>query len=148
MVETIEMENKINGLHAMGYRCFMAGIVNDSDLLVAETVLKIRNHYPDILLAVVIPFAGYGDGFSNGNKERFENILRQCDAVVTIAKEYKSGCFQLCNNYLRENSSLGISYFDDRAGAKTSTADLRREQISNSKKSTINTKNTKYEIAE
>lgn len=107
-----EIENTITDLYFKGYRHFMTGMAEGFDLLTAEAVLKIRNLHTNIKLITVIPFTGQARQFSDEDKKRYGIIFQQCDESVLIADRYFTGCFHRRNDYLIDNSSFVVSYFD------------------------------------
>ena len=107
-----DIENAIYDSYAKGYRRFMTGMAQGFDLIAAEAVLRIKNSYPDIKLIAIIPFLGQCRYFSDEDKQRYANIMKQCDKIKYFSKRYYTGCFHRRNDYLIDNSSLVISYFD------------------------------------
>ena len=107
-----DVENAINDSYAKGYRCFMTGMAQGFDLIAAEAVLSLKNTLPDIKLIAVIPFLGQSRYFSDDDKERYENIMKQCEKIKFFSDRYYTGCFHRRNDYLVDNSSLIVSYFD------------------------------------
>lgn len=96
------------------------------DLAAAEAVLALRNELPEISLVAVIPFEGMERKFSEGDKVRFRDILVNADKVVSLAPRYSVELYSLRNNFLVDNSSAVIAYFD---GSKGGTAYTVRRAI-------------------
>lgn len=109
---TAEIEKIITDLYFRGYRHFMTGMAEGFDLLSAEAVLKIRNLHTDIKLIAVIPFTGQAKYFSNEDKKRYGIVFQQCDESVLITDRYYKGCFYRRNDYLIDNASFVVAYFD------------------------------------
>ena len=107
-----KIEKTITDLYFKGYRNFMTGMSEGFDLLTAEAVLKIRNLHTDIKLIAVIPFTGQAKHFSDEDSKRYGIVFQQCDESVLIADRYFTGCFHRRNDYLIDNASFVVSYFD------------------------------------
>lgn len=121
-----ELEDAIRRLYADGYRTFMSGMAVGFDLAAAEMVLALRNELKGISLIAVIPFEGMEQRFSEEDKARFATILAKADDRVILAPRYSSELYALRNNYLVDNSSAVIAYFD---GSKGGTAYTVRRAV-------------------
>lgn len=121
-----ELECAIRELYARGYRNFLCGMAVGFDLAAAEAVLALRNELPEISLVAVIPFEGMERKFSEEDKVRFRDILTSADKVVSLAPHYSVELYSLRNNFLVDNSSAVIAYFD---GSKGGTAYTVRRAI-------------------
>jgi uncharacterized phage-like protein YoqJ len=109
---TQEVENAIITYYSRGFRHFMTGMSEGFDLLTAEAVLKIKNLHTDIKLIPVMPFTGQARRYSDEDKRRYENILKQCDESVMVTDRYFTGCFHRRNDFMIDNASLVIAYYD------------------------------------
>ncbi|MBR3678429.1 MAG: DUF1273 family protein [Alistipes sp.] len=116
----------IRALYKEGYRTFLCGMAVGFDLAAAEAVLALRNELPEISLVAVIPFEGMERKFSEGDRVRFRDILVNADKVVSLAPCYSVELYSLRNNFLVDNSSAVIAYFD---GSKGGTAYTVRRAI-------------------
>ena len=116
----------VRALYKEGYRTFLCGMAVGFDLAAAEAVLELRNELPEITLDAIVPFEGMERKFSEGDKVRFRNILANADKVVTLAPRYSVELYSVRNNFLVDNSSAIIAYFD---GSKGGTAYTVRRAI-------------------
>ena len=114
-----ELEVAIRGLYADGYRNFLCGMARGFDIEAAEVTLALRNELKGIKVVAIVPFEGMQNGFSEPWRSRFNRILREADDVVTLAPKYSTEVYAVRNNFLVDNSTALVAYFD---GSKGGTA--------------------------
>ena len=113
-------------LYAEGYRCFLCGMAIGFDIEAAEVVLSLREELEGIEVVAVVPFEGMQSGFSEAWRSRFNAILERADKSITLAPHYSSEVYAVRNNFLVDNSSACIAYFD---GSKGGTAYTVRRAV-------------------
>lgn len=99
--------------YLQGYRIFLSGMAEGLDMLAAEEVLKMKEHYPDIKLLCIIPFAGQAGRMGQEDKLRYKAVLSGADSKICLSGDYYDGCFLQRNDYLVENSAQLIAYYDN-----------------------------------
>lgn len=114
-----ELESAIRELYALGYRNFLCGMAVGFDLDAAEVALALRKELAGLRVVAVIPFEGMESRFSASQRRLFEKVSAEADSKITIATHYSSDVYAQRNNYLVDNSSACIAYFD---GSKGGTA--------------------------
>ena len=114
-----ELTRAIVALYKEGYRNFLCGMAVGFDIEAAEAVLSLRSELEGLKVVAVVPFEGMERRFSEGWRSRFERILKDADEVVTLASHYSVEVYSVRNNFLVDNSSALIAYFD---GSKGGTA--------------------------
>lgn len=61
------------------------------ELWAGEIVLELKEDYPEISLAVLLPYTGFAEKWSESNKSTFEEVIHQADYVnYTSNKDYES----------------------------------------------------------
>lgn len=104
-----------------GYDTFLFSACYGFDLVCAESVLLqkeiLRGSSKRIRLFAVIPYEAQADKWSRMDKERYFDILDECDDKIVLNKNYISGCYQQCGRFIIDNSSRLVCYYD---GSKTS----------------------------
>ena len=123
-----ELERAIRDLYTQGYRTFLCGMAVGFDLAAAEMALALREELPEIEVVAVIPFEGMQCRFSASQRATFEDILEKVNSKVILATHYSSEVYAVRNNYLVDNSSACIAYFD---GTKGGTAYTVRRAVKN-----------------
>ena len=120
------LREAVRSLYDEGYRTFMCGMAVGFDLSAGEAVLDLGSELTDIRLVAVVPFEGAELKFDMSDQERFHTILRRADKVITLAPRYSVEVYSVRNNFLVDNSSATIAYFD---GSKGGTAYTVRRAI-------------------
>ena len=121
-----ELRNAIRELYGRGYRHFLCGMAIGFDLVAAEVALVLRNELAELRVVAVIPFEGMQQRFSAHKQTLFNRVVAEADEVITLAPHYSAGAYAVRNNFLVDNSSATIAYFD---GSKGGTAYTVRRTI-------------------
>ena len=96
------------------------------DIEAAEVALALRRELAELRIVAVIPFEGMQKGFSTSWQSRFERIVSEADETITLAPHYSSEVYAMRNNFLVDNASACIAYFD---GSKGGTAYTVRRAV-------------------
>ena len=94
------MKDAIRYCYKNGARFFYAGGAVGFDTIAAEAVLSLKTEFCDIVLIVVVPFPDQDKYFNTENKNRYLNILKQADEVVTISKDFSNIAYLKRNDYM------------------------------------------------
>lgn len=105
-----ELQREIDEALRDGYRTFITGFAQGTDMLFARLVDMRRKEYPDIFLEAALPYAGRIKQLTRDEKDR----LHKCDGIKIICEKYHPGCFMQCNLYLVHSSSRVIAVYDGR----------------------------------
>ena len=96
------------------------------DIEAAEVALALRGELAGLRVVAVVPFEGMQRGFSEEWRSRFERIIAEADEAITLAPKYSVEVYAVRNNFLVDNSSACIAYFD---GSKGGTAYTVRRAV-------------------
>lgn len=107
-----KLDRTINDLYIKGYKCFLTGMAEGFDLLAGEAVIRAKAVHADIKLICVIPFSGQSKRFCERDIQRYGVIFRDADDTVLISEHYFKGCFHRRNDYMVDNASLLVAYYD------------------------------------
>ena len=110
-----------------GVRYFGAGGALGFDTLAAQTVLKLREEYPQIRLILVLPCRTQTRGWSAEDVRLYEAIKAAADKVRYTSEEYTRGCMLKRNRHLVDNSSVCVSYMTKNSGGTAYTVDYARK---------------------
>ncbi|MBR5106109.1 MAG: DUF1273 family protein [Alistipes sp.] len=121
-----ELERAIRELYALGYRNFLSGMAIGFDIEAAEVALALREKLAGLRIVAVVPFEGMQKGFLEADRTRFERIVAEADETVTLAPKYSVEVYAVRNNFLVDNASACIAYFD---GSKGGTAYTVRRAV-------------------
>lgn len=118
MIEAIEQ----------GYRYFGCGGALGFDTLAAQTVLEMKNEYPEIRLILVLPCCNQMRCWKEADIAEYERIMKAADKVTYTSEQYYSGCMHKRNRHLVDNSSLCICYLTEPSGGTAYTVNYARTQ--------------------
>ena len=118
MIEAIEQ----------GYRYFGCGGALGFDTLAAQTVLRLREIYPEIRLILVLPCRDQTRGWKQADVAEYDRIMKAADKVTYTSEQYYSGCMHKRNRHLVDNSSLCICYLTEPSGGTAYTVNYARTQ--------------------
>ena len=113
-------------MYALGYRNFLCGMALGFDIEAAEVALALRDELTGLQIVAVVPFEGMQRGFSEVWQSRFERIIAEADEVINLAPKYSVEVYAVRNNFLVDNASACIAYFD---GSKGGTAYTVRRAV-------------------
>lgn len=127
MKNTLRME-LVNAIQK-GYITFICGMALGFDMICAETIIELRNEYPDIKLIGALPCRTQDRLWKDPDKTRYRRLLDQLDHIRCIYDDYVGKeCMLERNRYMVNNSSLMIALFNGQAGGTKSTIDYARKQ--------------------
>ena len=110
------MKKTIIDLIEKGYLFFGAGGALGFDMLAEQTVLKLKERYPNIRLILVLPCLQQTKGWNENDIALYEDIKLKADKVVYTSKEYTIGCMHKRNRHLIDNSSVCVCYLTKNMG--------------------------------
>ncbi len=95
-----------------GYRHFLCGMAQGTDLYFCQAVLDLRQTHPEVTLEAAIPFTGQADRWPEADRRRRQALLDQCDLETVVQHTYSPGCMNRRNRYMVDRSSLLIAVYD------------------------------------
>lgn len=95
-----------------GYRHFLCGMAQGTDLYFCQAVLDLRQRHPEVTLEAAIPFAGQADRWPPADQRRRLALLDQCDLETVVQHTYSPGCMSRRNRYMVDHASLLIAVYD------------------------------------
>ena len=115
------LEDTLIALIEQGYCYFSAGGALGFDTLAAQVVLRLREHYPQIRLILVLPCRNQTRGWPQDGIDTYEDTKRRADKIIYTAENYFRGCMQKRNRHLVDNSSVCICYLTKSTGGTAYT---------------------------
>ena len=110
------LRERLLDLYSKGYTTFLSGVAEGFDMIAADVVLSLKNEHADIELIAVIPFVGQERSYTPQQLEQYNNILSNCDSKIIISEHYFQGVFFLRNDFLINNCSHLVAYYDGQKG--------------------------------
>jgi len=129
------------------YECtnFITGMALGTDIWAAEEVLSLQEKY-DINLYAALPCETQNEKWMDYQKDRYDDILLQCEQVYLISREYSINCMQKRNQFLVNCADLMIAVYDGKKGGTEQTINMAKRK--NIDIITINPNTKKVEIVE
>ena len=122
------LERVIVSLYQRGIRFYGAGGALGFDCLAAQTVLRLRESYPDMKLILVLPCLTQTRGWPAADVAEYERIKAQADKVVYTAQDYSKGCMHKRNRHLVDNSSVCVCCLTRDSGGTAYTVDYAEKK--------------------
>lgn len=104
-----------------GFKYFLTGGALGFDTLAAQTVLELRQSYPEIKLILALPCHNQAAKWSKKEIEKYEQIKIEADEVIYICEEYTKECMLKRNRYMVDHSNLCICYMTKQFGGTAYT---------------------------
>lgn len=111
-----------------GYHYFGCGGALGLDTLAAQTVLRLREVYPEIRLILVLPCRDQTRGWKQADVAEYNRIMKAADKVTYTSEQYYSGCMHKRNRHLVDYSSLCICYLTEQSGGTAYTVNYAQSQ--------------------
>ena len=99
-----------------GFRVFLTGMALGFDLSAGECVAELKRELPELRLHCIVPFAGQRRSFGGEAGRRYDRLLELADEVTTLSPRYDSRVYHVRNDFLVDNASAVIAWFDGSAG--------------------------------
>jgi uncharacterized phage-like protein YoqJ len=109
-----------------GYEMFVSGFALGVDIWAAEIVIDLKKEYPQIRIEAAIPFEEQANNWSEKDRERYFDLLPQCDIVTYVNKRYTPACMMERNRYMVDKSSLVIAVYNNTSGGTGATIKYAR----------------------
>lgn len=113
-----------------GFDRFIVGGAVGFDALAAETVLGLKENYPNIKLIMALPCPPEERSlkWNQVQKKQYYEIIKQADKVYTLSLQYTDSCMLDRNRYMVDNSKCLICYLRKRRGGTVYTVKYAEKQ--------------------
>lgn len=98
--------------YRFGYTHFISGMARGADFYFSEAVLALRERHPEVTLECARPCESQADAWPLQEKQRYQEILEQCDYETLVQHYYDRGCMMRRNRYMVDRSSRIIAVYD------------------------------------
>lgn len=106
---------------------FITGMAEGVDVWAAEIVLEKKKENEAVKLICALPHTGFEKRRSEEEKEKFNHILENADLVKLINDHYFTGCYQVRNKWMVDQSALLIAVFNGEKGGTKNTIDYAKK---------------------
>ncbi len=111
-----ELERIISQLYERGFHTYIVGGCNGVDLMATAAVLRLKEAHPDVKIVAAIPYKGHGKSYKGNDKELYAKMLDSAYITTYIAESYYKAAFLKRNEYMLENASVVVCYYNGYAG--------------------------------
>ena len=111
----------IDAVYSAGFDRFICGMADGCDLYFCEAVLSLRRLHPEVRLEAAVPFPGQSGSWPQKRRERYDELLAQCDLRTLVSPAYSTSCMMQRNRYMVDNSQLLIACYDGLPGGTYNT---------------------------
>lgn len=108
------LTSAISEAYDHGIRNFISGFALGIDLMAAQLVQSLKCNLPGISLTAAIPFEGQAERYNIYDKRVYRRLLELADKVIELSDCYYSRCFLDRDEFMVENASYLIAYYDGR----------------------------------
>ena len=107
-----KLEQALNTAYEKGFRHYICGMARGCDLYFAEAVLKLRAAHEDVTLECARPCLTQADRWLSADRQRYLDILDQCNYETVVQHVYDRGCMMRRNRYMVDHAAHVISIYD------------------------------------
>ncbi|MDD3253042.1 MAG: SLOG family protein [Lachnospiraceae bacterium] len=123
------MQQEIVFLMEHGVTTFISGMALGVDIWGAELVLAQKEKHPQIQLIAAIPCETQANKWSVEQRERYFDLLAQCDDTVYISNHYSPACMFLRNRWMVDHAKYLLAVYNgEKKGGAAYTVDYARKR--------------------
>ena len=108
----LDLRQTILRLCEEGFTRFLCGMAWGFDLAAGEAVAEAKKHCSEIELVAVVPYDGFGSLFHGDDAEQYGRVMAAADEVVVVSEQGGDAAFRRRNDYLVDNASIVVAWFD------------------------------------
>ena len=108
---------------------FISGMALGTDMFAAETVLELQEVYSHITLECALPCGSQAQEWNEEQRDRYYNILSQCNKITLLQTLYTNDCMQKRNEYMINKSDYVISIWNGTPSGTANTIAYAKQQL-------------------
>ena len=108
--------------------CFGAGGARGVDTVAAQTVIELKQQYPQIRLILVLPCTDQTRGWNTDDIKEYQNTKEKADKIKVLSANYVSGCMHVRNRHLVDCPSVCVCYKRKEIGGTAYTVNYARSK--------------------
>lgn len=128
----VNIENELNIAINDGYNTFLNGMCQGFDLLVLEILVnKILPNNQNIKIVAVVPYKDQSLSFDVKTQVFYNYLINKSTDIVILSEKYSKNCYRKRNEYLVENSSKIIAFYNGskRSGTQMTLNLARKNEL-------------------
>lgn len=115
------------GAYKYGLKNYLVGMAEGFDMIGAEKLIELKKTYSDIKIFAIVPCKEQEAKWKQSQQDRYHNILKQCDDVITLSEKYTPTCMNERNEYMVKHSSVLIACYNGKPSGTTNTIRFAKE---------------------
>lgn len=125
-----ELRLVVRDLCERGFSRFLCGMSWGFDLAAGRIVAEYKREHPYVELIAVEPFEGFRQLFSGEDAAVYDMLLEVADERVVVSEE-KEGAYMLRNDYLVDNATVVVAWWDliSRGGTAYTVRRARKQRV-------------------
>lgn len=104
-----------------GVHTFLTGMAEGFDMIATEILLELRGKYKNIKVVAVLPCENQEIKWREKQQTRYIHLLKQCDEIIILNKEYTKTCMNDRNKYMVLHSEFCIACFNGKPSGTGNT---------------------------
>lgn len=104
-----------------GLKNFLTGMAEGFDMIATETLIDLRKKFKEIKIIAVIPCKDQEIKWSADQQKRYRKILKECDSIFILSKNYTPTCMNDRNKFMVEHSSVVIACYNGKPSGTGNT---------------------------
>ncbi len=112
--DRIKLRIYLEKIAEAGYEIFLVGMAVGFDLECFSVLSEMKKEGKNVKICAVIPCADQSANFSEENKIAYRKCLEDADYIAEEKRKYYKNCMLVRDEYLVENSSFLLAYYDGR----------------------------------
>jgi uncharacterized phage-like protein YoqJ len=109
-------------------RAFICGMALGIDTVCCEIVLELKQIYPDLTLQAALPCSTQDIKWSNADRDRFRELLGNCDNVHIQSAEYTDTCMLERNYFMVDHADYLLAVWTGTNGGTAKTVKYAQER--------------------
>lgn len=123
-----QLEIQIRHLIEVGTTDFITGGALGFDTIAAQTVLALKQEFPQIRLILALPCKDQDQRWKEADRHRYQSICQNAEEIYYIAEKYSPTCMMKRNRFMVDNSSHCIFYLTNQRSGTYNTVAYAMEQ--------------------
>lgn len=120
-IEIEGVERLLSSFLERGINVFYCGMAKGFDMLIAEQVLQKKRQYKNVRLIACIPYYGQEKNYTEEEKERYVQILKEADEKIYISQAYYKGCTLKRDRFMADEADILVAYLRKKTGGTAYT---------------------------
>lgn len=111
-----------------GINVFRTGMALGCDQIVAETIIQLKNIYPQIKLQAFIPCREQYLKWNQAQSARYRALLTHVDDIIQVNDKYNDACMHIRNRSMVDGADILFAIYNGKKGGTSSTISYAQKQ--------------------